>query len=75
MSIYLILYHEDQDGGFGDAVESVYPTVAFDNEEAAKEYCRLNSNDRVYDAPYDELHAGLLTYKKIELRSKAAKEK
>lgn len=73
--VYLIIYHEDQDGGFGDAVPCEYATLVFDTEKSAEEYCHLNSNDHVYDVPYAELHSGLLTYKKIELRSLATKEK
>lgn len=56
--MYVIVAVFDEDGGFGDAIETTNPVAAFTNESEAEAYVSKYSNKRVYERPYDELHEG-----------------
>lgn len=65
--LYLVQYHIDLDGGFGDAVETVKPVCLFRSENLANEYVKKHSKPEVYDRPYDELYRGKLSVVKVSL--------
>ena len=56
--MYVIVAVFDEDGGYGDAIETTNPVAAFTNESEAEAYVSKYSNKRVYERPYDELHEG-----------------
>lgn len=56
--MYVIVSIYDQDGGFGDAIETTEPVAAFTNKSEADAYVSKYSNKHVYESPYDELHEG-----------------
>lgn len=58
---YLVQYHIDVDGGFGDAVETTEPICIFSSREMAERYVEKYSKPVVYDTPYDELYKGRLS--------------
>lgn len=58
--MYVIVSVFDEDGGFGDAIETTYPVAVFTNEPEAEAYIAKYSNKHVYESPYDELHEGEL---------------
>lgn len=70
--VYVILYHEDVDGGFGDAVPTTTPIAVFDVKSQAEKYVRKHSNPHIYDKPYASLETGLLTIETFLLNSPRA---
>lgn len=58
--MYVIVSVFDEDGGFGDAIETTYPVAVFTNKSEAEAYIAKYSNKHVYEKPYDELYAGEL---------------
>lgn len=65
--LYLVQYHIDVDGGFGDAVEVVKPLCLFRSEDLANEYVKKHSKPEVYDQPYDDLYRGKLSVVRVPL--------
>lgn len=74
MKKFIILYHHDEDGGFGDCISTIKPVCIFDTEEMAKEYVEKYSKETVYDIPYDKLYTGRLSYREIEHLDNTDKE-
>jgi hypothetical protein len=70
--VYVILYHEDVDGGFGDAVPTETPVAVFDVKSQAEKYVKEHSNPHIYDKPYASLETGLLTIETFLLNSPRA---
>lgn len=65
--MYVIVSIYDQDGGFGDAIETTEPVAAFTNESEADAYVSKYSNERVYERPYDALYEGELRVVQVPL--------
>lgn len=55
---YLVYSIEDEDGGFGDAIETTSPIKVFLDREKAEKYVKEHNHPYVYDAPYDKLYRG-----------------
>ena len=65
--MYVIVSVFDEDGGFGDAIETTNPVAAFTNESEAVAYIVKYSNKHVYERPYDALHEGELRVVEVPL--------
>lgn len=65
--MYVIVSVFDEDGGYGDAIETTEPVAAFTNESEEDAYVAKHSNKHVYQRPYDELHAGELRVVQVPL--------
>lgn len=65
--MYVIVSIYDQDGGFGDAIETTEPVAAFTNKSEAVAYIVKYSNKHVYERPYDALHEGELGVVEVPL--------
>lgn len=60
------VYHEYYvDGGFGDGVQKEDILFVTTDENVAKEFVEKNSNEHVYDIPYDSLTCGKLVYREL----------
>lgn len=63
--IFAVIHVYDTDGGFGDAVTQEKVLFVTSDEEMAKKYVEENSNEHVYDVPYDELMCGKLIWREL----------
>ncbi|MCT2887229.1 hypothetical protein EFM42_07350 [Levilactobacillus brevis] len=57
-AIYVVFEDIDEDGGFGDAIPTKEPVIAYHSKAKAEKYVKENSHEEVYDVPYDELKRG-----------------
>jgi hypothetical protein len=65
--MYVIVAVFDEDGGYGDAIETTNPVAVFTNKSEAATYIVNYSNKHVYERPYDELHEGELRVVEVPL--------
>lgn len=56
--IYVVVSEQDEDGGFGDAIQTTTPVIAFKSKKQADEYVKANNQPYVYDKPWDSLYTG-----------------
>ena len=56
--MYVVSAVHDEDGGFGDAVETSEPVAVFTSESDAQRYLDKYSKPYIYDQPYDALWTG-----------------
>lgn len=56
--MYVASSVHDEDGGFGDAVETSEPVAVFTSESDAQNYLDKYSKPYIYDQPYDSLYTG-----------------
>jgi len=65
--VYVVFEDIDVDGGYGDAISTIEPVIAFLSKEKADKYVSDNSNPVEYDHPYDALYEGGLHVEEVPM--------
>ena len=60
MKVWDVIHYYDEDGGFGDAVETNEIIATFEDENDANAFRDKYTNEHVYDTPYADLYSGRL---------------
>lgn len=66
-TVYVVFEDIDVDGGFGDAIPTKEPVIAYLSKERADKYVRENSKEEVYDSPWADLVRGGLHVEEVSI--------